>query len=148
MNESGLKIAHELLERSYLFKTLDEDGRAEMKQLGQLVHVQAGEVLIEEGSEGGSFYVLVSGRVKVSATKEGREIVLTELGRGAVLGEVALITGQPRTASVTALEPSTFIGFADPGISDFIARHPKIKELLVRVLVHRAKDTVEKLTVS
>lgn len=139
------KLLRELLERSHLFKTLDEDGRNRFEEMGHVFQVPAGEIIIEEGTEGDSFYVLLSGLVTVHSEKDGRKVKLAELSQGAVLGEVALLTGEPRTATVTASSPATLARFPEDGIRDILGRYPKVKELLVRVLVHRAKDTIEKM---
>jgi len=142
----GQERIHELLEHSHLFKTLDEAGRKRLEASGGLVQVKPGEVLIREGTEGDSFYILLDGKVKVTSQKDGKPILLAELARGAVLGEVALLTGEARTASVTALEASTLVRFPEGEVLDILDAYPKVKELLARILVHRAKDTIEKLS--
>ncbi len=140
------QVIRTLLERSHLFKSLDATGREELQAMGKLITTQPGEVLIEEGSEGDAFYVLLNGQVEVSSKKGERNVVLANLSRGAVLGEVSLLTGEPRTATVKTVEPCTLVVFLEPGVSGILDRYPKVKELLVRVLVHRAKDTIEKLS--
>src|SRR4051812_19879580 len=65
-------------------------------------------VIVNEGDDTNSFYVIVAGRVKVFVSdEEGREIVLTSQGRGDYFGEMVL-DGGPRSASVMTLEPSRF----------------------------------------
>ena len=139
------KQIEELLQRTHLFKSLDESGRKQMAELAEVVRRDSGAVLMEEGSDGDCFYLLLKGQVTVSAQKNGDSVELAKLGPGAVVGEVALLTGEPRTATVTTEEPAVLVRFIEPGINDLLDHYPKVKELLVRVLVHRAKDTVEKL---
>lgn len=134
------------LTRSHLFKSLDEQGRNELAALASVLTVDQGDIIIQEGSDGTCFYVLLEGMVSVSSEQNGKSVHLADLGRGAVLGEVALLTGESRTATVTALRECRLLAFVEPGIHDILERYPKVKELLVRVLVHRAKDTVEKLS--
>ena len=67
--------------------------------------VPAGEAIIREGEPGDRFYVVVSGRVEVSVG--GR--VLRELGGGDSFGEIALLRDSPRTASISALEPTQLL---------------------------------------
>jgi CRP-like cAMP-binding protein len=134
------------LSRSHLFKSLDDAGKDDLTELASIENVVSGETIIEEGTEGDCFYVLLEGQVSVSSTTEGKSVHLSDLGRGAVLGEVALLTGEPRTATVRATRDCCLLKFSEPGINEILERYQKVKELLVRVLVHRAKDTVEKLS--
>lgn len=134
------------LVRSHLFKSLDDTGRDELAAVASVLTVGQGDVIIQESSDGTSFYVLLDGAVSVSSERNGKPVHLADLGQGAVLGEVALLTGEPRTATVVALRECRLLTFAEPAIHDILERYPKVKELLVRVLVHRAKDTVEKLS--
>lgn len=63
------------------------------------------ERILREGDAGGRMFVVAHGRVIVSRFLDGEEVMLTELGAGAVLGEMALVTGGPRTASARSLGP-------------------------------------------
>ncbi len=137
-------IVQAMLEKSHLFKSLDETGRDELRSVGEVQQVPEGRVVIREGSQGDGFYILLKGKVAVETEKDGKPLELAELARGSVIGEVALLTGQPRTATVTAREPSVLLKFSEPGVNTVLDRYPKVKELLARVLVHRAKDTIEK----
>ena len=79
-------------------------------QLGQEVSVSAGARIVSQGETPEFFYVIQSGRVRVfRETADRIRTPLTELGAGAYFGEVALVTGQPRTASVEAMEESILI---------------------------------------
>lgn len=63
-----------------------------------------GEVLMEEGSEGSLAYIITSGSAEVFKTARGKKIVLETLGPGNIVGEISLITGEPRRATVVALD--------------------------------------------
>ena len=74
---------------------------------GQNKLYPADEALCHRGDPGHSAMLVLSGRLKVSnVTGDGREITLNYLGIGDLVGEIALLDNQPRTANVTALEPS------------------------------------------
>lgn len=66
-----------------------------------------GDVLFREGDEGDAAYALVSGRVEVVKATDAGEQTLAELGPGEIVGEVALLTGERRSATVRVLEPTT-----------------------------------------
>jgi malate dehydrogenase (oxaloacetate-decarboxylating)(NADP+) len=84
---------------------LTADERAVMARLGREVSCDAGELVIEEGSSGDGFFVVLAGRIEVR--KAGRPIA--ELGDGAVLGEMAVFGENVRTAEARALEPSRLL---------------------------------------
>lgn len=65
---------------------------------------ESGSVVIREGEPGAEAFVIVSGRCVVTATSEGKRVVLRELGPGDVFGETAVFSDEPRTASVEATE--------------------------------------------
>jgi NTE family protein/lysophospholipid hydrolase len=67
------------------------------------VTLEAGEVLYREGDVGDSLYVVVAGRVRLLAGEPGAESAIRDLGPGELVGESALLTGEPRTATVIAV---------------------------------------------
>lgn len=64
----------------------------------------AGDVVFEEGASGGRAYLIDKGRVEITTEVDGRRVVLGELGRGEIFGEMALIDDSPRMATATAVE--------------------------------------------
>lgn len=79
----------------------------ELAAMGAIRHYRKHAILITEGEEGHSVYVVLDGRVKVyAADRDGKECVFDTLGPGSLVGEMAL-DGQPRTASVATLAPTT-----------------------------------------
>lgn len=77
----------------------------------KLVRSRPGDVLIEEGAEGTSFFVLVRGSVRVTKQLDGAQVVLAGLHDGAIFGEMALVSAQPRTATVTAVNDCDLLEF-------------------------------------
>jgi len=66
-----------------------------------------GETIFEEGSPGQEMYVIASGAVKVSTTKQGRETLLACMGPGEFFGEMALVDAAPRSGTAIAEEDGT-----------------------------------------
>ena len=98
---------------SELFAGLPDD---ELRQLLRSVELQAGDVLCRQGEEADGLYVITTGSVGVySRLPGGGELELAALGAGEVIGELALVDGGTRAATVRALGPTTaqFLGRAD-----------------------------------
>lgn len=103
-------------------------------QLGQKVSVPKGGRIVSQGEEPLFFYVIQSGRVQVfRETAEGIRTNLTELGPGAYFGEVALVTGQPRSASVEAIVDSALIRISKEEFDRLLDHNPK----LARHIIHQ-----------
>jgi len=134
-----------IMETSHLFRTLDDEGRRQMLECSRLIEFEAGNEIIREGSTGEGFYIIQHGNVEVSIERNCRKVFLAKLGPGAVVGEISLLAGVPRTATVTSLESSSAVYFCSDKIRDIIEDNAKVKQLLDKLKNHRAVDTVEKI---
>jgi putative oxidoreductase len=104
-------------------------------QLGQEVNVSAGTRIVSQGGAPEFFYVIQSGRVRVFRESADRiRTNLTELGAGDYFGEVALVTGQPRSASVEALEDSTLIKVSKEEFDRLLDHNPQLARHIIRQL--------------
>jgi CRP-like cAMP-binding protein len=84
------------------FASLDETARLQLATQFELVHAAAGEVIIAQGEIGNGLFLVVSGRLRVSATARGTEHVLHDRGRGSTVGEMALRGPGPFSWCATA----------------------------------------------
>ena len=102
-------------------------------------------VLINEGDVGDALYVVLSGRVKVYSSNEaGREFVIDFHGPGEYVGEMTL-DGEPRSASVITVEPTTCAVVNRAQFRDFILAHPDFAMHLIERLIHRVRVTTSNL---
>jgi CRP-like cAMP-binding protein len=141
-NDSGL----ETISGSHLFKSLDEEGRKRLFDGATAVVFELNQVVVREGDPGEALYLIRKGQVEVSTIREGKQIPLARLGPGACFGEVALLSGRPRTATVVALEPCTMLCFPKQQIEEILDAYPRVRKLLESVVLGRARDTIEKIT--
>jgi CRP/FNR family cyclic AMP-dependent transcriptional regulator len=103
-------------------------------------------VVLSEGEMGDSLYMIQSGKVKVViGDDEGREIILKILGPGDFFGEMSMIDQQPRSASVTTLEASTFHILSHGNFEKCIAAAPRIGNAVMRVLAGRVREADRKI---
>jgi CRP/FNR family cyclic AMP-dependent transcriptional regulator len=119
----------------------DIAGRAVQIQFGK------GKELLCQGDAGDSLLILTSGTARVSMlTAGGREIVLAYAEPGAVLGEIALLDGGERTASVTATSAGGGLQLGRNALRDFVTSHPEFAWSLMQQLARRlrtADQTIE-----
>jgi CRP/FNR family cyclic AMP-dependent transcriptional regulator len=102
-------------------------------------------VLISEGDVGDALYVILAGRVKVYSSNEaGREFVIDFHGAGEYVGEMTL-DGEPRSASVMTVEPTTCAVVNRAQFRDFLLAHPDFAMHLIDRLIHRLRVTTGNL---
>jgi CRP/FNR family cyclic AMP-dependent transcriptional regulator len=102
-------------------------------------------ILINEGEQGDSLYLVVSGRVKVFASNAaGREFVLSFFGPGEYVGEMSL-DGSPRSASVMTVEPTTCAIINRASFREFILVHPDVALHLIEKLIQRVRVATENI---
>lgn len=94
-----------------------------------------GQYLWYQGDDGTRLVVVVSGLLKVVLSSEqGDEIVLATLGRGDTLGELALLDGSPRSASVIAAEPTAVLLLSRSTVLELMGRYPAVLDAVLRSL--------------
>jgi len=105
-------------------------------------------VIVNQGDETDSLYIILSGRVKVFLSDDtGKEVVLGTQGPGEYFGEIVL-DGGPRSASVMTLEPCRFVVVPTQKFRDFLRTHPDFSVHLIEKLIRRTRaltDSVESL---
>jgi tetratricopeptide (TPR) repeat protein len=105
----------------------------------------AGQTIIEEGDAGDSIYIIKSGHAKVISHILGREIELAILSPGDVFGEVAFLTGRPRTASVAAMDDLEAIEIDKFLLQEIIETYPETIKQMHDFYQCRVQDTVVKV---
>ncbi len=104
---------------------------AALAPLMELRAVRSGEVVIAQGTEGRSFFIVVRGVVRVSLrTPAGEEVPLARLRAGAFFGEMALLTDSPRVASVTCETPVLLVELSRAELEDLAARSEGVASVL------------------
>lgn len=133
---------------------VDEDGNSllseeDLKQVAPVVRrfrYTHGETLFRQGEEGATFYVVAMGKLKGEIKHEkGLPPTLFELGPGAVLGEMSLMTGLPRTATIVVTESAELLEIDEAAFRQILAIHEDIPEILSRLVASRAAENAEAL---
>ena len=109
-------------------------------------HVFApGELVIREGDEGSSMFVVHKGRVKVQISENGRAKAVATLNEGDFFGEMALFTGEPRTASVVAVEETEVLEIGHAAMKQVFDTNPDLVETLSFIMAERRQGLASQM---
>jgi predicted acylesterase/phospholipase RssA/CRP-like cAMP-binding protein len=101
-------------------------------------HLSAGEILFRQGDLGEAFYILTAGALQVSIDSDDKTAAfINHLNAGECLGEMSLLTGQPRTATVSALEDSELLCLTKPNFDRLAEEYPALLTGLADLLLPR-----------
>ncbi len=118
-----------------LFGPLQESVLRYVESRVQWVRLQAGETLFSEGDSGQDLYFVLGGRLRAMAG--GR--VLSEMSRGESIGEIALLTGEPRTATVVAVRDSELVRISRETFEEIVHKYPKVMQVIAGIVVRRLR---------
>jgi NTE family protein/lysophospholipid hydrolase len=100
-----------------------------------------GATLFEQDELGDRVYILVSGRLQaVVGDAAGGVRILGEIGRGEIIGEMAILTGEPRSARVRALRDSELVSLDRQAFDRLVVRYPQMLMALTRLVIHRLRQ--------
>jgi len=97
---------------------------------------------VSEGDPGDRMFFIQSGEVQVYTDKNGDRIHLASLFEGDFFGEVAVITGKPRTATVMAVTDVQLAEIKRKSLMDVVEGHPRISEAIERFIHMRVENTI------
>lgn len=133
-----MPVTPDLLRLVPLFNGMTERSFEAIAGLASETDFATDEPLVRQGTPGNSFIIIVGGRAVV--TRDGK--TLRELGPGDFLGEISLVDGSPRTATVTALEAIHAFCIDRQGFLDLIDRIPVFRLEVISALTERIRATV------
>ncbi|MCL6432684.1 MAG: Crp/Fnr family transcriptional regulator [Leptolyngbyaceae cyanobacterium HOT.MB2.61] len=124
-----------------IFKELRDDFLVRLASIMDELSFPANHTIFTEGQEGRSLYIVVSGRVRVHIGNQ--EIV--QLDRGACFGEMSLFDAEPRSASVTTIEPCDCLMLTQQQLYEAIDETPGIAVNIIRLLSRRIRELNQKM---
>ena len=128
-----------------LFRSTSPEARRTLSERGRLRTFEAGDVLMRQGEAADSMYVILSGRVRVDRDAPGQSVpaLLAELGANEVVGEIGVLDGGARTATVTAIEETRTLELHRTLLAVVLLQYPDIAGELLRTLSRRLRSTDE-----
>ena len=132
-----LEIDLKLLAGQALFSCLDQDQLAKLALGARRIRFGKGERIICKGDSGTSMFILARGTVEVLAEKEGRSWPVGILGAGDCFGEISLLTGEPRSATLVAVLDCEVIEIERESMAVLLREYPGLAESLSETVVAR-----------
>ena len=132
----GANAKLDLLKRVPLFEQCSKKDLQSIARITDEIDLRADKVLIKEGERGGEFFVIVSGEVEVR--RKGRKVAT--LGPGNFVGEMALLSKVPRTATVTAVTALDVLVITDRAFLALLEKMPELWLKVARALAERVGD--------
>lgn len=118
-----------------LFSSVPPDALVEVASILEEMEFESGEEILREGDMGTAMFIIIDGSVRVHAN--GRDIA--ELGPREVFGELAALDPEPRSASVTALEPTQIFKLSSAPLLRLMANYMEVTRGILRVLCERVR---------
>ncbi len=129
-----------LLAKVSMFSPLGPPELDRLARITVVKRLRGRQILFRKGDDGSQAYVIISGRLKISsAAEDGKETVLRIMDPGEVVGEMALLDGDPRSATATALEPCELLVIQRRDLIPFLERHPRTAIKLLESQVARVR---------
>ncbi|MGZ4814439.1 MAG: ATPase, T2SS/T4P/T4SS family [Terriglobales bacterium] len=130
------------LQRIKLFSTLSPEECQQVVKRMKRRDFPPQMMIVREGQPGNSMFFITSGLVEVRKKdpNTGIDFLLSEMGPGQNFGEMSLLTGKPRTATVTAIQPTTCAVLEQPDFQNVLMQYPKIGLALTQILAERLEE--------
>lgn len=129
------------LKRSFVFRDLVPEDLEKLALRLQKLSLPKGATLFTRGESGDALYLIASGQVRLLGERSGREVVTAFLGRGEALGEISLLTGEPRTVTVRLDTSAEFLVLSKKDFEEVVRDSPSILIQLSRILAQRMVTT-------
>jgi CRP-like cAMP-binding protein len=133
-------VGRSALERTPLFAGLDRGHLDDVLAVGRRVPFEPGQAIVERGDPGDAMYIVLGGAAEVDVG--GR---FHRLERGDFFGEMAVLAGKPREATVKAVEPVEALRIAADDFQAFLAANPQVAVGMLKSLVERLREVQDRL---
>ena len=139
----------ELITTFPLFKGFTANGAKRLLAAGQVKEQSTADVLLKEGDKADFVLLVLTGALEVFVERESQHLVLTEAGPGTILGELAVLCGIPRSASVKAKEKAVVLEWSDEAFRTLLLRDPSLLQRIfreaLRTLIDKERSLIDSL---
>ena len=132
-----------------LFHGFTLDGARMLLDCGEVKEYSPGEVLLKEGDSPTFVLLVLTGKMQVFVERQQRDLVLTDAGPGTILGELAVLCGMPRSASVRASENSAALQWSAAAFRSLLLRDAFLSQRIfresLRTLIEKERSLIDSL---
>ena len=132
-----------------LFHGFTVQGAQRLLERGEVKEYVGGEVIFREGDPPTTVMVVRAGKIRVFVERKGEDLVLTDVEPGAILGEIAVLCGMPRSASVRASEQAVVLQWSAAAFRNLLLRYGLLSERIfresLRALVEKERSLIDLL---
>jgi CRP-like cAMP-binding protein len=138
-------VHRDALKRLWLFSELADTEIDQIRALARVQRYPARQTVVAQGDESGDLFLVIDGRLRASSCNaNGDEVVLSIMGPGDVFGEMALLDGAPRSATVSTLDACQLM-VIEAGSFHALLRHmPTLASSLMKVMARRIRDLTDR----
>ncbi|UCF35440.1 MAG: cyclic nucleotide-binding domain-containing protein [Acidobacteriota bacterium] len=133
-----------------LFKGYTTDGAQALLACGEVKELEPGEILFKEGDPPLFVLLVLKGSLQVYVERSGRDLVLTDSGPGTIIGELAVLCGIARSASVRSVEPAAVLQLSATSFRSLLLRNTFLSERVfgqaLRTLIEKEQALIAELT--
>ena len=132
-----------------LFKGFTLDGARMLLESGEVKEYSPGEVLLKEGDNPTFVVLVLTGKMQAFVERQQHDLVLSDAGPGTILGELAVLCGIPRSASVRATEKSAVLQWSAAAFRSLLLRDAFLSERIfresLRTLIEKERSLIDSL---
>jgi len=132
-----------------LLQGFTPQGAQRLLERGEIRACSAGELLFKEGDPPTFAVLVLGGKIQVFVERDGGDMILTDVGQGTILGELAVLCGLPRAASVRARESATVLQWSAEVFRNLLLRYPLLSERIfkesLRTLVEKERVLIDSI---
>jgi CRP/FNR family cyclic AMP-dependent transcriptional regulator len=135
-----------MLAKTELFGALSSDAVTQLASRFHTVQFKRGQTIYERGDAGNALYLIRSGQIRFSVVSgDGRELSVRVAKAGEIIGEIAVLDRQPRTATAVALTAVTANSLARTDLDRLLLQEPQLARNAIDFLCQRLRDTTDQL---
>ncbi len=136
----------EFLQYVPIFSDLPDEAIERIAKIGYVKNFDKDSVILMEDEDGSAMFFIIEGKVKISRiSTDGKEVILSVLGKSEFFGEMSILDGLSRSATVIALEPSKVFIIHRNEFLELLTKHPEISIPLLQELTSRLRTADMKI---